>query len=209
MADPLPPSNYASRGGLKLEAALRAFDLHPTGWTCADLGCSTGGFVDCLLQHGAARVYAVDTAYGELAWKLRQDPRVTVLERSNALHLPPPENAACDLVTVDLGWTRQRLAVPAALRWLRHRDPARPGPFVVTLIKPHYETDQSARGPARSRGTKAKHGVLTDDEADATTQAVLDSLPALGVEVVGCIPSPIPGGKGGNREHLALLRPLG
>src|SRR6478609_4682733 len=94
----LPPPEkehpYASRGGLKLEGALKAFNLDPTGKTCADLGCSTGGFVSCWLHFGAAKVFAVDTAYGELAWTLRKDPRVVVMERSNALHTPPHAEAA-------------------------------------------------------------------------------------------------------------------
>jgi 23S rRNA (cytidine1920-2'-O)/16S rRNA (cytidine1409-2'-O)-methyltransferase len=103
---------------LKLQAALDTFSLPVEQRICADLGCNVGGFTDCLLKRGAQRVYAVDTAYGQLAWTLRNDPRVTVLERTNALHFdpatldPPP---ACDLVTIDLGWTRQSLAVPASL----------------------------------------------------------------------------------------------
>ena len=181
---------YASRGALKLDAALDRFGVDVAGWTCADLGCSTGGFVDCLLQRGAARVFAVDTAYGELAWKLRQDPRVTVMERTNALHADPPEGAehGCGLVSIDLGWTKQDRAVPAALRWLADDDAAR----IVTLIKPHYES-------GRHR--------LSDDEADEVTRRVAgDVLPALGVAVLDWMRSPIRGGKGKNLEHLALLR---
>ena len=181
---------YASRGGLKLAAALDHFKLDVTGSTCADLGCSTGGFVDCFLQRGAARVYAVDTAYGELAWKLRQDERVTVMERTNALHAaPPPEAAeACGLVSIDLGWTKQDRAIPAALYWLNNGDAAR----IVTLIKPHYES-------GRHR--------LTDEEADDVTRHVAERvLPTLGVAVLDWMRSPIRGGKGKNLEHLALLR---
>lgn len=188
-----PPAKvrFVSRGGLKLDAAFEHFDLAaglPEGFAGADLGCSTGGFVDCQLQRGAARVYAVDTAYGELAWKLRSDDRVVVLERANALHTEPPDGPVCDLVSLDLGWTKQDKAIPAALRWLSDRPAAR----IVTLIKPHYESGQ--------------HG-LTDDDADAETQRVIDHvLPGLGVEVLGHLRSPIHGGKGGNLEHLALLR---
>ncbi|MEM8737889.1 MAG: SAM-dependent methyltransferase [Planctomycetota bacterium] len=200
---------FASRGGLKLDAALDHFGLDVAGATCADLGCSTGGFVDCLLQRGAARVYAVDTAYGELAWKLRQDDRVVVMERTNALHATPPETdgqdepfqgssrgsfRGCDLVSIDLGWTKQDRAVPAAIRWLRDS----PGARIVTLVKPHYES-------GRHR--------LTDDEADDETQRVLEEvlpeIPGPGIEVVGWIRSPIRGGKGKNLEHLAVLRPAG
>ena len=184
-------SPFVSRGGLKLAAAFDHFGLAavlPTGFVGADLGCSTGGFVDCQLQRGAVKVYAVDTAYGELAWKLRSDDRVAVIERSNALHTEPPDGAVCDLVSLDLGWTKQDKAIPAALRWLNDRPAAR----IVTLIKPHYES--------------GRHG-LTDEEADVETQRVIDDvLPGLGVVVLGHIRSPIHGGKGGNMEHLALLR---
>src|SRR5688500_17209845 len=192
---------FVSRGGLKLAAALDAFGVGVTGMTCADLGCNVGGFTDCLLQRGAARVYAVDTGYGALAWKLRQDPRVAVMERTNALYLDPrapgtlPDFAGCDLVTIDLAWTRQAHAVPAALRWLGRRagDQGR----IVTLIKPHYEADRGL----------LKKGVLPDDAADEVLARVLAELPASGVTVLGCIPSPIRGGAGkgraGNREFVA------
>ena len=214
---PSPTDNpYVSRGGLKLHAALEAFAFDVTGLACADLGCSTGGFTDCLLQHGAAHVFSVDTAYGELAWKLRQDERVTVLERTNAVHFDlndqavkkpkgfPKEFTGVDLVVLDLGWTKQDRAIPAALRWLK-RSPVSPAqadssavpspqPHVITLIKPHYESGEHQ---------------LTDEQADAESQRVADDvLPTLGVEVLGLIRSPIRGGKGGNLEHLALLRPV-
>ena len=187
-------SRFVSRGGLKLDAAFDAFALRsvlPDDFVGADLGCSTGGFVDCQLQRGAGHVYAVDTAYGELAWRLRQDDRVTVLERSNALHVVPPDGPVCDLVSLDLGWTTQEKAVPAALRWLSDDPHAR----IVTLIKPHYESQRHQ---------------LTDEAADAETDRVVrDVLPGLGVEVLGVIRTPIRGGKGGNLEHLALLRRSG
>jgi len=122
---------YVSRGGLKLEAALRAFHLDVTACVCADLGSHAGGFVDCLLQHGAARVYAVDPAYGVLDYRLRRDPRVIVCERTNALDYVCPEQ--CDLVTIDVGWTPQRLILPAARRYLK------PQGRVLTLVKPQYE----------------------------------------------------------------------
>jgi hypothetical protein len=126
---------YVSRGGLKLRRALDAFEsgefgldvsgLDVSGLWCADLGCSTGGFTDCLLQAGAARVYSVDTAYGELAWKVRTDERVVVMERTNAVHAEVPqeviERGGVDLVVIDLGWTAQAKAIPAALRWVRPR----------------------------------------------------------------------------------------
>ncbi len=197
------PGRYVSRGALKLEHALREFAVDATGLVCADLGCSTGGFTDCLLQHGAARVYSVDTAYGELAWKIRQDGRVVVMERSNALHTEPhPDTAEAggvDLVVIDLGWTRQSKAIPAALKW------AKKGGRIVTLVKPHYEADRSDLGEG---------GVLDPERSEAIAMRVIDSLPAMGVRVLGVTESPVLGGalkakrkrKGaGNREWLTLL----
>lgn len=183
---------YVSRGGVKLAAALDAFALDPAGLICADLGCSVGGFTDCLLQRGGSKVYAVDTAYGQLAWKLRQDGRVVVHERSNALHLTPPEPV--QLVVIDLGWTRQERAVPVAMRWLGESAASQEG-RIITLIKPHYEAD-------------SRH-VLDEAEADAVTARVLAEMPGLGVRVLGSIRSPIRGGKGGNIEYLAMLVPEG
>lgn len=202
MADPTEPApepTFVSRGGLKLRHALAAFALDITGFVCADLGCSTGGFTDCLLQHGAAKVHSVDTAYGELAWKLRQDPRVVVHERSNALHFEPAE--CVDLVVIDLGWTPQRLALPAAAKWLK------PGGRIITLVKPHYETDKSELGPK---------GVLDPDRAEEIAEQVRDNLPAMGFAVQGWTKSPVLGGatgkkkrKGsGNPEWLAFVRPV-
>lgn len=195
---------YASRGGLKLEAALRAFTLDVAGMTCADLGCSTGGFTSCLLHHGAAEVYAVDTAYGELAWAVRQDDRVHVLERSNALHTDPPLEVGehgIDLVVIDLGWTRQDKALPAALRWLGNN----PAGKIITLVKPHYERPSETGG--RRKGAK-KRPPMPEDEARAVTADVLARIEAdasLGLRVAGLIDSPVAGGKGGNLELLALL----
>lgn len=192
---------YASRGGLKLAHALRAFGIEPAGWVCADLGCSTGGFTDCLLKHGASRVYAVDTAYGELAWKLRQDPRVVVMERSNALHTAAREPA--QLVTIDVSWTPAARAVEAGMQWLDACG------RVIVLVKPHYE--------ARSVGVELpRGGVLADDNAERVAGLVKERLGSLtGLRLAGFEPSPIRGGKagpaggaragGGNLEWLGLL----
>ena len=111
------PERFASRAGLKLAAALEAFGLSVSNAVCADFGCNVGGFTECLLRRGAVKVYALDTGYGELAWPLRKDPRVVVMERTNALYCPVA--AAVDLVTIDVAWTPQELAVPAAARWLK------------------------------------------------------------------------------------------
>jgi 23S rRNA (cytidine1920-2'-O)/16S rRNA (cytidine1409-2'-O)-methyltransferase len=127
-------SPFASRGGFKLEAALEAFGLDVRGWTAADVGASTGGFVDCLLQRGASRVYAIDVGYGQLAWKLRQDPRVVVLDRTNARHLKKLAEPV-NLVTIDVSFISLKLILPAASGWLGQRGQ------IVALIKPQFEAD--------------------------------------------------------------------
>ncbi|HSU65234.1 MAG TPA: SAM-dependent methyltransferase, partial [Tepidisphaeraceae bacterium] len=108
---------FVSRAGEKLDHALNAFALDVTGWVCADFGSNTGGFTDCLLQRGATKVYAIDTGYGVLDWKLRKDPRVVVMERTNAMHVALPERT--DLVVIDVAWTKQRNILPAAMRVVR------------------------------------------------------------------------------------------
>ncbi|MFO0834059.1 MAG: SAM-dependent methyltransferase [Phycisphaerales bacterium] len=194
-----PDNPYVSRGGLKLRHALTHFSIEPHGFVCADLGCSTGGFTDCLLQAGAERVVSVDTAYGEFAWKLRNDPRVTLRERTNALHTTPIEGGV-DLVVIDLGWTPQRLVVPAALKWLR------PQGRIITLVKPHYELKD--QGQELPRG-----GVLSPELAESVLAGVIEKMPSLGAQVLGVVESPILGGKAGrssggtgNREWLTLLK---
>ncbi len=186
---------FVSRGGDKLGHALAHFALNVRGALGADFGCNAGGFTDCLLQAGAARVYALDTGYGALAWTLRRDPRVVVMERTNALHASPPE--AVDVVAIDMAWTPQRHAVPAALRWLR------PGGRIVTLIKPHYELGSDEK-------RLLKRGVLDEEDAARVVARVVAEMPALGARVIGVTESPVRGGatKGntrGNSEWLALL----
>ena len=210
---------YASRGGLKLEAALHAFEVDVDGLLCADLGCSTGGFTSCLLRHGAAKVYAVDTAYGELAWPLRQDERVVVMERSNALHTPPPEppelrkrsessvdapETGVGLVTIDLGWTRQAKALPAALAWLGAGAAPACG-RIITLIKPHYEQPYGTEGRRKGGAKRSAMPQAQAREVAAQTLEAVEADPALGLRVAGVIDSPLAGGKGGNLELLALL----
>ena len=198
MAD--APQKFVSRAGAKLEHALEAFGLDVAGMRCADFGCNVGGFTEVLLRRGAASVVAVDTGYGTLAWKLRQDARVETRERTNALHAEPPAGGV-DLVTVDLAWTPQRLAVPAALRWLA------PGGRIVTLVKPHYELLDGEK-------TLLDRGFLPHAEAERVLARTLEAMPALGATVLGCCESPLVGGKSsrragvpGNREWLALLAP--
>lgn len=188
-------SSY-SRAAAKLEHGLDRFGVEVRDRRCADFGCNVGGFTGELLRRGASSVHAIDTAYGILAWELRQDPRVLVMERTNALHALPPEGGV-DLVVVDLGWTPQRLAVPAALRWLRDDG------IVVSLIKPHYE--------ASAGGARPQRGGLPAEEAEAVLDRVLSAMPSLGAVAVAWCESPIVGAKSGrrgagNREFLACLR---
>src|SRR3954471_2291855 len=128
--------DFVSRAGQKLHHALTRFVISPDGKTCADLGSNTGGFTDCLLQLGARKVYAIDTGYGVLDYKLRKDPRVVVMERTNAMHATLPEKV--ELVTIDVAWTRQKHILPATKTMLT------PTGEVVTLIKPHYEAEAKA-----------------------------------------------------------------
>jgi len=177
---------FVSRGGVKLAHALDVMGINPAGWSCADLGCSTGGFTDCLLQRGAASVCSVDTGYGVLAYKLRIDPRVKVMERSNALHVEPP--GLVDLVVMDVSWTPMRHALPAALRWLR---PDAAG-GILALVKPHYE---------RSSRDRTARGVLSEDEAALVTESVTAEIEAsLPLRVQGKTSSPIKGGGGRHKE---------
>jgi len=185
---------YVSRGGHKLEAALDGFELDVTGVVAIDVGASTGGFTDCLLQRGAARVYAVDVGYGQLAWKLRQDPRVVVMERTNIRSLAPgqmPERA--NFFTVDCSFISLRLVLPPLKELLAEKAEG------VALIKPQFEAGKELVG---------KRGVVRD--ADVHRKVVEDVTAAaheLGFETPGVIPSPLLG-PAGNREFLAHLRLL-
>jgi 23S rRNA (cytidine1920-2'-O)/16S rRNA (cytidine1409-2'-O)-methyltransferase len=182
--------DFVSRAGAKLEHALTALSIDPANKICADLGCSTGGFTDCLLQHGAAKVYAVDTGYGVLDWKLRKDSRVVVMERTNAMHVKLPEPV--ELITIDVGWTRQRFILPSAATLLAA------GGIVVSLIKPHYEADAS----------QLRQGVLPDDAVDSVVAAVKSEIEQSGWLWLDSVRSPIRG-SGGNMEMLASLRRAG
>ncbi len=184
---------YVSRGGRKLEAALGAFEIDPRGRVCLDVGASTGGFTDCLLERGAARVYAVDVGYGQLDYRLRNDPRVVVMERVNVRYLEPdalPEPLG--LVTVDVSFISLTKVVPALLPHL-----ARPGGLLLTLVKPQFEA---------GRGQVGKGGIVRDPEVRRRAiETTVESLAALGLEVVGTVDSEVPGA-GGNREAFALFR---
>ena len=186
------PQKYVSRGGLKLERALEAFAVDPRDAVCADLGASTGGFTDLLLQRGAAKVYAVDVGYGQLHPRLRADPRVVVRERENARFLSEQElGERVELVTADLSFISLRLVLPAVKALLR------PGGRAVLLVKPQFEV---------GKGEVGKGGVVRDDaKRRAALDQVEDAARALGFEVAGEAESPIEG-PAGNREWLLWLR---
>ena len=178
---------YVSKGGLKLAFALDHFNLSAAECVAADFGCHKGGFTDCLLQHGAARVHAVDTGYGVLEWKLRNDPRVAAHERANFLHWQPPE--PLDLVVIDGGWTPQRLSVPAALRALKATG------RILSLVKPQYEADRK----------DLVRGVLPEQRIEGIMRTVRDTLQDV-ASIRGEVLSPV-AGSGGNREVWLLLAP--
>lgn len=183
---------YVSRGGFKLEKALRVFPISPEGLTCIDCGTSTGGFTDVLLKNGAAKVYAVDVGYGQLAWSLRSDSRVVVMERTNARALTPemfPE--AMDMAVMDLSFISVRLVLPAVHTLLREGAP------VVCLIKPQFEAGREDVG---------KKGVVRDAAVhERVLRDFLEAAPGLGYSVMGLDYSPVRGPEG-NIEYLAYLK---
>ena len=191
---------YVSRGGLKLEHALRFFKMEVTGQTAIDLGASTGGFTDCLLQHGAARVYAVDVGQGQLAWKLRQDPRVVVMEKTNARDLvpaafPTPFSLA-DLAVIDCSFISLTRILPAAIALVR------PTGRMVALIKPQFEA-------GKAEADKGK-GVITDPAIHARVLRELEEFAARQplMTWLGTTESPLLG-PAGNREFFALIEKNG
>lgn len=183
---------YVSRGGVKLAHALDAFGLDVVGLVAMDVGASTGGFTDCLLQRGARRVYAVDVGYGQLAWKLRQDPRVVALERQNIRYLDPakiPEPIQC--AVIDVSFISLRLVLPKVAAFLAEES------LVVALIKPQFEAGREHVG---------KGGVVRDREVhEGVCRSVASAAEALGFDILGITPSPILGPKG-NREFLLAAR---
>ena len=184
-----PP--YVSRGGLKLEAGLNAFEVNVNGQLCLDVGASTGGFTDCLLQYGARRVIAVDVGYGQLAWKLRQDPRVKVIERMNIRYMPYEAiGQAVDLATIDVSFISLKIVVPAVLKFIKKEG------VIIALIKPQFEVGKTNVG---------KGGVVRNPDLHNQVIADLtDFFSKIGLVCRGCIPSPILGPKG-NREFLIHL----
>lgn len=187
-----PAARYVGRGGVKLEAALREFNINPTDWTCLDIGASTGGFTDCLLQHGARRIVAVDVGHNQLDWRLRSDERVDAREATNARHLRPldfTEDGGCfPLIVMDVSFISATKILPALVGLL-----AAAGKIIV-LIKPQFEV---------GRGEVGKGGIVTDAlKHERVINEVNTAAEELGLKVIGVILSPITG-QNGNREFLA------
>jgi 23S rRNA (cytidine1920-2'-O)/16S rRNA (cytidine1409-2'-O)-methyltransferase len=183
---------YVSRGGLKLEAAIHAFGIYVNDLDCLDIGASTGGFTDCLLQHGARKVYAVDVGYGQLAWKLRKDSRVVAIERTNIRHLPwDAIPSPVDLVTIDVSFISLKIVIPAALNFLK--TPA----TILALVKPQFEV---------GKGLVGKGGVVRNSEHhEIVIRELTDFFSSLNLNLRDVIPSPVLGPKG-NREFVMYLR---
>lgn len=185
---------YASRGGLKLEAALSEFKINPEGKNCLDVGASTGGFTDCLLQHGAARVWAIDVGHNQIVWRLRQDPRVVVQEGVNARNLSPDQfPVRFDIATIDVSFISLTKVFPSV------RESLKVGADLIALIKPQFEV---------GKGEVGRGGIVTDP---AKHQRVLDEISRAALEVglspAGLLESPILGAEG-NREFLMHLKPV-
>ena len=182
---------YVSRGGLKLEKALRAFGVKPEGYVCSDSGASTGGFTDCLLQQGAKKVFAIDVGYGQLDWKIRSDPRVVVMERTNIRYVTPEQlGEKLDLSVIDVSFISLKIVLPVVKTFLKESGQ------VICLIKPQFEAGKEKVG---------KKGVVRDPE---THKEVLDNFLTLatktGFSVLGLTFSPVKGPEG-NIEFLAHL----
>ena len=185
-------SSFVSRGALKLEEALKILEIDIEGDVCLDIGASTGGFTDCLLQHKAAKVYAVDVGYGQLAWSLRSDDRVVVLERTNIRYLTEEQvPEGIDVVTIDTSFISLKLVIPAALKFMKK------GGRILALIKPQFEV---------GKGKVGKGGVVKDPAVHAEIIETLSQFfIELGLEREAVIPSPIKGPKG-NQEFIISLK---
>jgi len=178
---------FVSRGGTKLKFALEKFDIDVKGKICADLGCSTGGFTDCLLQKGAKKVYAVDTGKNILEWKIKEDERVEFLGGVNALHVELPEKV--DFISIDVSWTPQKLIIPKALSLLNN------GGKIISLIKPHYEIDKDL----------LIKGKAPEEFLMEVIEKIKKDFTELGLNFSEVIESPIVGTKGKNKEYLICI----
>lgn len=184
---------YVSRGGLKIEAAIERFELDVKGLVAMDVGASTGGFTDCLLQRGASKVYAIDVGYGQLDWKLRCDPRVVMIERTNIRHMDAslvPEPV--DIAVIDVSFISLRLVVPKVREFLK-----RPGGGIIALVKPQFEVGRADVG---------KGGIVRNEKSRAAAlDGITEMLRAEGMDVIGSMESPIKGQKG-NIEFLIYAK---
>jgi 23S rRNA (cytidine1920-2'-O)/16S rRNA (cytidine1409-2'-O)-methyltransferase len=185
-----PTSRFVGRGGLKLAAAIQTFDVEVDGLTCLDVGASTGGFTDCLLQHGAAKVIAIDVGHNQIDWRLRQDPRVEVREGVNARYLQPIDfSTKFDLAVMDVSFISATKVLPAIVPLLTNRG------RLIVLIKPQFEV---------GKGVVGSGGIVRDAKQRAqVVEEVNRSAAGLGLENIGVIESPIQGAEG-NVEFLAL-----
>jgi 23S rRNA (cytidine1920-2'-O)/16S rRNA (cytidine1409-2'-O)-methyltransferase len=186
------PIPYVSRGGLKLEAAINNFKIDVNNLVMLDIGASTGGFTDCLLQKGAKKVFAVDVGYGQLHWKLRQDPRVIIFEKTNARYLTPEHiNEPVEGAVIDVSFISLKLIIPVITQLLPDNS------FIVALIKPQFEA---------GKGQAGKGGVIKDPDLHRSIiNDIREFCVNTGWKVEGCIPSPILGPKG-NQEFLIYLK---
>jgi 23S rRNA (cytidine1920-2'-O)/16S rRNA (cytidine1409-2'-O)-methyltransferase len=182
---------YVSRGGIKLAAALKETEISVGNCTCMDVGASTGGFTDCLIQNGASKVYAVDVGYGQLAWKLRQDKRVVAIERTNIRHMSKSAiDESVDLVTIDASFISLKIVVPAVLKFMK------PNAKILALIKPQFEV---------GKGRVGKGGVVRNAQLRKTIiEDLTQFFAAQNLRCGPVIPSPILGPKG-NQEYIIVL----
>jgi 23S rRNA (cytidine1920-2'-O)/16S rRNA (cytidine1409-2'-O)-methyltransferase len=183
-------TQYVSRGAHKLESALATVGLSVDGWTVADLGSSTGGFVDVLIRSGAKKVYAIEKGFGQLDWKLRNDPRVIAMERMDARTVKLPEKV--ELVTADVGFTKQAEFIPHALTLIKTTG------LVISLIKPQYEVS----------GRDLIKGHLTEDVIQAVLRRIVDHIDELDAEVLDIFPSALKGKDAKVQEYFMILRSI-
>lgn len=182
---------FVSRAGEKLEYALDSNGFNPKGLTCADFGSNTGGFVDCLLQRGAKKVYAVETGYGVLDWKLRTNKDVVVMEKTNAMHVTLPEKV--DFISVDTSWTKLQYIIPNVINNLKDHG------YIVALVKPHYEAEKYM----------LERGRLKDEFVPEVLLKTKENLLKLPIEILSEVESPILGEKAKNREFLISMKKTG
>lgn len=181
---------YVSRGGEKLMHALQKFNTDVKNKICADFGSSTGGFVDCLIQAGAKKVYAIETGYGVLDWNLRNNPKVICMEKTNALHASLPEKV--DFISIDTSWTRQKHIISKAMEMLRRNGK------IVSLLKPQYESLPQWR----------KKSKVKEEYIPKIIDIVIKNLKIQNISIRSIIESPIRGEKSGNKEYLMLIEKI-